>query len=168
MIRWLGFANKCPLATKWVKQHWYSNSTIISCKCILKLIHSHKVSHKTQNVFLCKKIVVFSCRTLVHVTKCFAHQQGIFYHTTKSESMWHEICYKIHCCSLEPFHPLIICHLFFTHYHRWEVLALWYFRVDSSRDLSWMKAWHMALVRLEKTITMFLFVFCIFLFLHLK
>jgi hypothetical protein len=29
------------------------------------------------------------------VTKYFAHQQGIFYHVTKSESMWHENICKI-------------------------------------------------------------------------
>ncbi len=52
--------------------------------------------------------------TFIHVAKYFAHQQGIFYHITKSESMWHknirwcgmESAIKIHCYSFEPVHPL--------------------------------------------------------------
>jgi hypothetical protein len=30
------------IATKWVKQHGFNNSIVISCKCYFKLIHSYK------------------------------------------------------------------------------------------------------------------------------
>jgi len=36
-------------------------------------------------------------------------------------------------------------------------------QIEVSMDLSWTKTWHMALVRLKRTITMSLFILCIFL-----